>query len=198
MLWILEKVWGYYKFNTKWITSWKHFQMHCLEEKCIFAKRDLKMSSTRWWLFCTVLDFLMQVTMHNRCCLFWVYLISFFNSLPPGKFKWNSKILNFQANFSGWWLKYHLWNSSQVIDTGPHWWYNSMLVQVMACCLISHYLSQCWPISLWPYGITRPQWVLICTKTASIYKSYFSFKFANFYFFQHDETIVEQYHLALR
>ena len=37
----------------------------------------------------------------------------------------------------------------------------STLVQVMAWCrqATSHYLSQCWPRSLWPYGVTRPQWV---------------------------------------
>ena len=31
----------------------------------------------------------------------------------------------------------------------------------MACCLMapSHYLSQCWPRSLSPYDVTRPQWV---------------------------------------
>ena len=37
----------------------------------------------------------------------------------------------------------------------------STLVQVMACCLTapSHYLSRCWPRSLSPHGVTRPQWV---------------------------------------
>ena len=37
----------------------------------------------------------------------------------------------------------------------------STLVQVMAWChqVTSHYLSQCWPRSLLPYGVTRPQWV---------------------------------------
>ena len=37
----------------------------------------------------------------------------------------------------------------------------STLVQVMACChqAASHYLSQCWPRSLMPYGVIRPQWV---------------------------------------
>ena len=37
----------------------------------------------------------------------------------------------------------------------------STLVQVMAWCrqAASHYLSQCWPRSLSPYGISRPQWV---------------------------------------
>ena len=37
----------------------------------------------------------------------------------------------------------------------------SALVQVMAWCrqATSHYLSQCWPRSLSPCGVTRPQWV---------------------------------------
>ena len=37
----------------------------------------------------------------------------------------------------------------------------STLVQVTAWCrqATSHYLSQCWPSFLVPYGFTRPQWV---------------------------------------
>ena len=37
----------------------------------------------------------------------------------------------------------------------------STLVPVMAWCrqATSHYLSQCWPSSMSPYGFTRPQWV---------------------------------------
>ena len=37
----------------------------------------------------------------------------------------------------------------------------STLVQVMAWCCqaTSHYLSQCWPSLMSPYGVTRPQWV---------------------------------------
>ena len=37
----------------------------------------------------------------------------------------------------------------------------STLVKVMAWCrqATSHYLSQCWPRPLSPYGVTRPQWV---------------------------------------
>ena len=39
----------------------------------------------------------------------------------------------------------------------------SWLVEVMACCLHAkcHYLSQCWPRSKWPYGVTRPEWLKI-------------------------------------
>ena len=37
----------------------------------------------------------------------------------------------------------------------------STMVQVMAWCrqATSHYLSQCWPRSMLPYDVTRPQWV---------------------------------------
>ena len=42
----------------------------------------------------------------------------------------------------------------------------STLVQVMAGChqATSHYISQCWPWTMWPYGSIRPQWVkaLVC------------------------------------
>ena len=38
----------------------------------------------------------------------------------------------------------------------------SPLVQVMVWYRqsTSHYLSQCWPSSMSPYGVTRPQWVI--------------------------------------
>ena len=37
------------------------------------------------------------------------------------------------------------------------------MVHIMAWCrqATSHYLNQCWPRSLPPYGVTRPQWVKI-------------------------------------
>ena len=37
----------------------------------------------------------------------------------------------------------------------------STLLQVMAWCLQapSHYLSQCWPGSMSPYDVNRPQWI---------------------------------------
>ena len=48
-----------------------------------------------------------------------------------------------------------LWMSLDLIDD------QSTLVQVIAWCCqaTSHYLSQCWPRSLLPYGVTRPHWV---------------------------------------
>ena len=48
-----------------------------------------------------------------------------------------------------------IWMSMDLTDD------KSTLVQVMAWCrqATSHYLSQCWPRSMTPCGITRPQWV---------------------------------------
>ena len=48
-----------------------------------------------------------------------------------------------------------IWMSLDLTDD------KSTLVQVMAWChqATSHYLSQCWPRSVSPYGITRQQWV---------------------------------------
>ena len=48
-----------------------------------------------------------------------------------------------------------IWLSPDCIDN------KLTLVQVMAWChqASSHYLSQCWPKSMSPYDITKPQWV---------------------------------------
>ena len=48
----------------------------------------------------------------------------------------------------------------------------STLVQVMAWCrqATSHYLSQCWPRSMLPYGVTRPQ----CVNTLMLGKIWLS------------------------
>ena len=61
------------------------------------------------------------------------------NSLSPLKFEWRLTPLD---------LKYN----------------KSTLVRVMALCrqATSHCLSQCWPRSLPPYGVTSPQWVNYC------------------------------------
>ena len=62
----------------------------------------------------------------------------------------------------GWVISCELalkWKSLDLTDD------KSTLVQVMAWChqATSHYLSQCWPRSLSPYGVTRPQWVKTIT-----------------------------------
>ena len=71
------------------------------------------------------------------------------------------QISNFWANFRDWWLRCLLceitlsWMSLDLTDD------KSPLAQVMVWChqTTSHYLSQCWPRSISPYGIIRLQWV---------------------------------------
>ena len=82
------------------------------------------------------------------------------NSLAPGKFKWNFGYVIFKRVLviDGWGISCEIaliWISLYFTDN------QSRLVQVMAWCCqaTSHYLSQCWPRSMMPYGVTRPQWV---------------------------------------
>ena len=83
-----------------------------------------------------------------------------FNSLAPGGFDYSLKLVNFKLismidilsislEITIRWMPQHLTE------------HKSTLVQVMAWCrqAPSHYLSQCWPRSLSPYDVTRPQWV---------------------------------------
>ena len=83
-----------------------------------------------------------------------------FNSLAPGKIEWNFKCVIFKRNLviDGWGISSEITLIWMLLDFTD---YQSTLVQVMAWCrqATSHYLSQCWPRSLSPYGVTRPQWV---------------------------------------
>ena len=92
----------------------------------------------------------------------------YFNSLAPGRFEINLRkaIFKLILMIGGWGIFCKIalrWMSMDVIDD------KSTLVQVMAWCrqATSHYLSHCWPRSMSPYGITRPQWVkllIVCLR----------------------------------
>ena len=83
-----------------------------------------------------------------------------FNSLAPGRPRCHFKTAIFNDV-----LLIGIFTSSK--DNALRWMprdltdNKSTLVQVMAWCrqATSHYLSQCWPSSMSPYGVTRPQWV---------------------------------------
>ena len=77
-----------------------------------------------------------------------------FNSLAPVRFEWNFRYLISQIILVKIVLK---WMPMGLTDG------KSTSVQAMAWChqATSHYLSQCWPRSLSPYDVTRPQWVNI-------------------------------------
>ena len=83
-----------------------------------------------------------------------------FNSLAPGRFQFNFRYVIFKLTSvnDGWGISYEIalrWMPLDLTDD------KSTLVQVMAWCrqATSHYLSQCWPRSMSPNGVTRPQWV---------------------------------------
>ena len=103
-------------------------------------------------------------------------------SLALGKFKWNFRYLIFMiiSGIGGCGISCELalrWMSLDLTDD------KSTLFPVMAWCrqATSHYLSQCWPRSLSPYGVTRPQWVktaVICERlniATGFYNSYLNF-----------------------
>ena len=102
-------------------------------------------------------DFVHQYNManYNANLIFWR---SRLNSLAPGKFEWNLRyvILKRILVINGWGIIceiVQIWMSLDFTDD------QSTLVQVMAWCrqATSHYLSQCWPRSMSPYGVTKPQ-----------------------------------------
>ena len=80
--------------------------------------------------------------------------------MAPGRFDWDFRYLILQiiSVIDGWGISCELalrWMPLDLTDD------KSTLVQVMAWCrqATSHYLSQCWPRSVLPYGFTRAQWV---------------------------------------
>ena len=82
------------------------------------------------------------------------------NSLAPVRFQFNFRKVIFKLTLvnGGWGISYEnalRWMPLDLTDD------TSTLVQVMAWCrqATSHYLSQCWPRSMSPNGVTRPQWV---------------------------------------
>ena len=95
-----------------------------------------------------------------------------FNSLAPRKFEQNSRIVIFKliSVTDGWGISCKItlrWMPLDLTDD------ISTLIQVMAWCrqATSHYLSNCWPRSLSPYGVNRPQWVKahLCSMHETLY-----------------------------
>ena len=82
------------------------------------------------------------------------------NSLAPSRFWLNFRGVIFKQILviDGWVISCEItlrWMSQGRTND------KSTLVQVMAWCpqATSHYLNQCWPRSMSPYGVTRLQWV---------------------------------------
>ena len=82
------------------------------------------------------------------------------NSLAPGRFHFNFRWVISKLIFvnGGWGITYEIAPRWMLLDLTDD---KSTLVLVMAWCrqATSHYLSQCWPRSMLPNGVSRPQWV---------------------------------------
>ena len=82
------------------------------------------------------------------------------NSLTPGRFGWKFRkvILKLTLIIDDCSISSKIARRGMPLDLTDD---KSTLVHVMAWCCqeTSHYLSQCCPRSLSPYGVTRPQWV---------------------------------------
>ena len=87
-------------------------------------------------------------------------LSNHFNSLAPGRsgFNFKSAIFNLVLLSGIFRSSYDNARRRMSWDLPED---KSTLVHVMAWCrqATSHYLSQCWPRSVSPYGFTRAQWV---------------------------------------
>ena len=82
------------------------------------------------------------------------------NALDPGRFERNFRKVIFKLIIvsDSWGISCEIalrWMSLNLTDD------KSTLVLVMAWChqATSHYLNQCWPRPIMPYGIIRPKWV---------------------------------------
>ena len=81
-----------------------------------------------------------------------------FNPLVPGRVELNFRLVIFKLILSvdGWGVSCKIalrWISFSLTDD------KSALIMAWCRQATSHYLSQCWPGSMSPYDVTRPQWV---------------------------------------
>ena len=112
------------------------------------------------------------------------------NSLAPGIFEWNFRhVISKQILvIDDWGISSEItltWKPQDLTDD------TSTLVQVMAWCrqATSHYLSQCWPSSLSPYGDTRPQWVKSCWYSHHIWIGYHMNKYSSIIYLSYGAVV---------
>ena len=100
-----------------------------------------------------------SILLTQTCPHFWCCCIYTVNSLAPGR-SFKNVIFNLALLIGIYKSSYQnviRWIPQDLTDN------KSTLVQVMAWChqVTSHYLNQCWLSSLSPYGVIRPQWVIL-------------------------------------
>ena len=97
----------YYHIYSYWfINPNQSHQAHMLIQLTLMDRISTFVSVVTLWLDCRQLAYrCTQILTH------WLLGILF-----------NFQISNFQANFGDWWLRYLLWNFSQLAVTELHWW----------------------------------------------------------------------------
>ena len=138
-----------------------------LKTKLQRGDAQLAVAAHLLWAHTTLYTFLLYsyVSILQHVCRTTVVLlvashVNQLNSLVPGRCSYNLNWIIFTLiwKIDIWIISCEIalrWISQELTAD------ESILVQVMAWCqqATSHYLSQCWPRSLLPYGIIRPQWV---------------------------------------
>ena len=86
------------------------------------------------------------------------WMCIYINSLAPGRCRCNLKLVIFTSRVDILSISYEIalrWMPQNFTDD------KSILVEVMAWChqATSHYLGQCWPRSISPNYVAKPQWV---------------------------------------
>ena len=149
-----QKPW---KTSTMYIAEKKHLQAVCIVVKNINKWYILLWKTFTSNIYCCMTSHKLedQPYLLSQEIVFFPY-----NSLTPWRFQWNLRKIIFKLILmtDGCDISSEIalrWTSLDHNDD------KSTLVQVMAWChqAASHYLSQCWPRSLSPYGVIRPQWV---------------------------------------
>ena len=150
------------------VRSWDDFSPQFYTTFWSLQMYDLQVPSGAYEKQMSHIDGQLQAIEENR------EMVSVFNPLAPGRPRCHFKTAIFNLI-----LLIGIFTSTKY--NALRWmpwdltYDNSTLVQVMAWCrqATSHYLSQCWPSSMSPYGVTKPQWVNIifmawCSKSRSI------------------------------
>ena len=141
-------------FTTLPVCHWHHSSI-CKQYMYDHGPYHANLSAYLHHDICWITHAILDIS-HCRTCN--MHPINGINSLVPGQFEWNFRHVIFKQSLviDDWGISCGIaltWKPQDLADD------KSTLVRVMAWChqATSHYLSQSWPSSLSPYGVTGPQ-----------------------------------------
>ena len=131
------------------VITWAILNLSCLHVCLVLVMQPWRIRVHKWQESSSIWQYKEDKTKHD---------IPYFTHWPLGDL---NDILNavfkLILGIDGWGISCIITFRQMSLDLTD----KSTLVPVMAWCrqATSHYLNQCWPCSMLPYGITRPQWV---------------------------------------